>query len=400
MYSKPLKICIISQEFLPYTNWGGIAVYNYELANLYSKMGHKVTVISRYSDGTPVFEKLGSGVEVWRVGANIKRKYIIGRTLDRILHSRDVYRKVKALEFQNRFDIIETTEANLEGYVLLRDSKFCQRVIIQCNGSNAQGQIPDSFLSFLHRLDWAWSLKREKSTLQRSSVVIATSNATRQVLLNQGIVKDKIKLIYQGVDTDLFHPDENKLHFFPVEVGFVGRFEITKGIDFIWKIMEKVREDRKFRFHLKGTIHPAWRKDTERNLNRFSRCSVFHPSSSYEDMPLFYRKLDVLLQPSRFENFGLVYIEAMASGVIVFAGQNGGGSEIVQDEINGFLIDPDREEDINRVALLLLEIADKPASFEKMRELARQGILERFSLKQCAREKLALYENIRSASFR
>ena len=73
-----------------------------------------MTVISRAEKGAPKFEILPSGAKVWRIGKSIKRKYFIGRTMDRILHGIDVERKVKGLDAEKRFDVIETTEAGLE----------------------------------------------------------------------------------------------------------------------------------------------------------------------------------------------------------------------------------------------------------------------------------------------
>ncbi len=392
-----LNICIISQEFPPHTNWGGIAIYNSEFSNIYRELGHRITVISRSSLGAPEFERLPNGISVWRVGSTIRRKLFVGRTIDRILHSKDVYRKVRELDAQNSFDIIETTETCLEGEALLRDPFFSNRMIIQCNGSNAQGQVPDGLLSPLHRIDWGWSTRREIASLHLTPVIIITSNATRRILLDQGIPEENIQLIYQGINTDLFCPGEQQSYGPLLEVAFVGRLEMGKGIDFIWKVMSKIEPNSRIRFHLKGAIHKAWKKDIEKEIERFSGMCVYHPSGGHKDMPDFYRSMHVLLQPSRFENFGLVYAEGMASGLVVFAGRKGGGSEIVEDGATGFLIDPDTDGDVDKVVSTLKEIVSNPDAFAKMRKAARESIVRRFSLKKCAAEKIAVYQEVASS---
>lgn len=48
----------------------------------------------------------------------------------------------------------------------------------------------------------------------------------------------------------------------------------------------------------------------------------------------------VLIVPSYFESYGIVYTEAMGAGIPVIACNTGGVPEIVQDTINGFLITP------------------------------------------------------------
>jgi glycosyltransferase involved in cell wall biosynthesis len=50
------------------------------------------------------------------------------------------------------------------------------------------------------------------------------------------------------------------------------------------------------------------------------------------------REMDVLVLPSRDEGFGLVLIEAMASGVPVIAGNAGGALDVVEHNINGILV--------------------------------------------------------------
>jgi len=386
---KPLKICIISQEYPPYTNWGGIAIYHSELTNIYSQLGHETTVISRSSKGAPIFEQLANGVNVWRISTPIRRKYFLGRTIDRILHAKNVYKKVKELDNIKPFDVMETTEAGLEGEMLLRDSFFCGRMVIQCNGSNALGVVPGGILSLMHRLDWRWSFRREQASLHRVPRIIVTSEATRKFLFKQGIDRDKISLIYQGIDVNRFRPRSKSLPIIPLEVGFVGRLEKRKGIDFIWKVMERIGPNAGIRFHFKGTIHPSIKKETEEKLNRFSKFAIYHPAGVHDEMQEFYQSLHVLLQPSRFENFGLVYAEGMACGLVIFAGRQGGGSEIVKDKVTGFLIDPDGEVDF--VVYKLKEIAANPKAFEDMGYKARNDVIKRFSLQKCADQKIAYF---------
>jgi glycosyltransferase involved in cell wall biosynthesis len=384
-----LNICIISQEFPPYTNWGGIAVYNSELADAYSALGHRVTVVSRMEKGAPEFEKLASGVEVWRIGHALKRKYFVGRTIDRILHARDVFKKIRALDSLTRFDIIETTEAGLEGEKLLRDESFSKRMVIQCNGSNALGVVPKGLFSGLHRLDWKWSFRREQKTLNVVRRIIVTTEATRQFLLKQGVDSGKIQTIYQGIDVKRFAPSLKMPAYSTLEVGFAGRLEDRKGIDFIWKVIEKIGPDAGIRFHFKGVIHPSTKKDVEEKLKQFSSFVVYHKAGMPHEMQNYYQSLHVLLQPSRFENFGLVYAEGMSCGLIVFAGIQGGGSEIVKNGMTGFLVDPDGEADF--VVAKLKEIAVNPSAFEEMRRHAREDVINRFSLQSCARQKITYY---------
>jgi glycogen synthase len=387
----PLRICLISQEFPPYTNWGGIAVYNGELAAAYAAAGHDVTVVSRAAAGAPP-QGMYRGASVLRVGADISRKRMTGRTVDRMLHARSVWGAVQALERNGRVDVFETTEAGLEGEQLVRRASFRRRLVVQCNGSNAFGEAAGGLLAPVHRADWGWSYRREQAVLRRVPIIIATSEATRGVLTSQGLSPSRIRLIPQGIDIHRFSGAGRIPRDGPLRVGFVGRLEKRKGIDFIWRVIERLAPTSRFAFHLKGAIHPASRGDTERRLAAFAGTVTHHAAGGHDDMPDFYKQIDVLLQPSRFENFGLAYAEAMASGVLVLAGKGGGGSEIVTDGVTGFLLDPD--DTVDRAAGILVRAESDPGAFVEVVAAGRQEIVTRFALEDCAARKLELYASI------
>jgi len=384
-----LRICIISQEFPPYTHWGGVGVYNGTLAQELAIRGHDVSVISRADDRAPAEQASDSGFHVWRVGVPIRRKRLVGRTVDRILHARAVETMVRTLDSQQRFDVFETTEAGLEGERLLRLPDFRARMVIQCNGSNAFGEAGRGLLAPLHRIDWRWSYRREQRCLALVPRVIVTSEATREVLIGQGVSPEKLRLIYQGIDTRIFHPRNQATYAAPLCVGFVGRLEQRKGIDFLWRVIEAVGPNAGIHFHLKGALHPASLADTRARLERCAGWVSHHAPSDHAAMPGFYRTLDVLLQPSRFENFGLAYAEAMASGVLVVAGVGGSAREVVRDGETGYLVDPDGP--IDKAVALLRQLVVNRAAQSAVCAAARADVERRFSVQACIDAKVALY---------
>jgi glycogen(starch) synthase len=387
---RPLRIGLVSTEFPPYTNWGGIAVYNAETSRRYQALGHDVTVIARVAPGAPAVHT-HDGVRVHRVGQAIGRKRWVGRTLDRLLHATAVSRKVLALGGASAFDVLETTEAGLEAHGLERDAALSRRLVIQCNGSNARGERPGGVLGPLHAADWAWSDRIERRLVQRARTVIVTSEATRSFLLGRGVDGLRLHLIHQGIDTSRFTPGERRMTG-ALHIGFSGRLERRKGLSFIWHVLEGLAGRADLRVTLKGAIHPAARHEVETQLARFGTWVRHEPPGQYTEMPAFYRSLDVLLQPSHFENFGLAYVEAMACGVVVFAGQEGGGSEIITNGHDGFLVDPhgDAAKTVNRI----LAYAERRDLMWPVADCAVDTVARRFSLDRCVEAKLALYRTV------
>lgn len=390
--SRPLNICLISQEFPPHTNWGGVGVQFDNLAQAACKMGHTVVVISRSESGAPAYERQPSGVEVWRVGISMRRRMLTGRTFDRILHARAVLAKLGDLDGRHAFDVIEATEANLDAEDLVRDAAYAARTVICCHGGNLQGQVVEGLLAPLHRLDFMWSCRREHEMLRRAQTIIASSMATREVVLGHGVNPERIYLIPLGIDVERFRPRETPSNGLVLNVGFVGRLQERKGLDFVWRVMERIGPDRGIKFHFKGAIHPTTRMQTLDRLAQFSAFAQYHPPGSNDEMPDFMRTLDVLLLPSRFENFGLAYVEAMASGAVVFAGRAGGGKEVVTDGVTGFLVEPDGP--IEPAVERLLEIQSSRGKFADMTRRARQHVIEHFSVDKFAAAKIELYRQI------
>ena len=75
---------------------------------------------------------------------------------------------------------------------------------------------------------------------------------------------------------------------------------------------------------------------------------------SDEELAAHLEASHVLCVPSRYEGFGMVYLEAMEYGVVPIATTNGGASEFIADGDNGALVDPG---DADRIAALLAEWA-------------------------------------------
>ena len=88
----------------------------------------------------------------------------------------------------------------------------------------------------------------------------------------------------------------------------------------------------------------------------------------------------VFVQPALFEAFGLTVLEAMATGLPVFATQFGGPQEIIADGENGFLINPTQPELISQPILEFLMRCEKtPSSWEALGGQAIVRVRERYT---------------------
>jgi glycosyltransferase involved in cell wall biosynthesis len=101
---------------------------------------------------------------------------------------------------------------------------------------------------------------------------------------------------------------------------------------------------------------------------------------------------DVVVCSSRFESFGMVHIEAMASGVPVVSTNVGGPAETIVDGTTGWLVPPDRPDLLaDRVRGLL----DDPDERRRMGAAGRARVLAHFTLDRYAASMADLFASAR-----
>ena len=82
-----------------------------------------------------------------------------------------------------------------------------------------------------------------------------------------------------------------------------------------------------------------------------------------QDIPDFLQALDLYVQPSRLEGFGLAALEAMAAGVPVVASHTGGLPEVIEDGVSGDLVPPGDPAALAEALLALLADAPRRAAY-------------------------------------
>jgi glycosyltransferase involved in cell wall biosynthesis len=109
------------------------------------------------------------------------------------------------------------------------------------------------------------------------------------------------------------------------------------------------------------------------------------------DVPELLQRMDVYVQPSLHESFGIVLLEAMAAGLPVVASEVEGIPEIVADGETGYLVPVgDSEALANAVRSLLRDTELR----RKMGETGRRRVAKEFDIKKTVRSYEQLYEEL------
>ena len=115
---------------------------------------------------------------------------------------------------------------------------------------------------------------------------------------------------------------------------------------------------------------------------------IFLGALSRDDVAKWMNKCDCFVLPSRYETFGVVYIEALASGRPVIGALNGGAEDIINN-LNGYLVPID---DIDKLAEKMLELYKKIDSYNE--EEIRSDCLKRFSPEVIVNKIISVYKEV------
>jgi len=245
------------------------------------------------------------------------------------------------------------------------------------------------------------------STRTRASLAthhIGVSEAVCDALEQHGVPPERRTTVHDAVDVGRF-PDgpppeglRSSLGIPPGApvIGFFGRVIPWKGVLEFVDIVEAVREER-------GDAHaivvgdgsdgpPEYTVRVRRRIDALGLTERIHMLGFRQDLPALYRLCDIVAHTSiRPEPFGMVIIEAMASGTPVVAADRGGPVEIVRDGVDGFLADPSDTRAFSERVLALLR---DPALRARVGRRARSCVERRFTKERYAREVHAVYEGV------
>ena len=168
---------------------------------------------------------------------------------------------------------------------------------------------------------------------------------------------NRIVVVPPGVDTARFYPisKDEAIEFIGSRdkscgLLYVGRIEPLKGIDTLLEAMAIMKNGGFFDVHPKclsviGGDPWASEEELTREMERLQQlCSslgiadmtVFLGKRDQDTLQYYYSAADVVVVPSHYESFGLVALEAMASGTPVVASETGGLAYLVKDGETGY----------------------------------------------------------------
>jgi glycosyltransferase involved in cell wall biosynthesis len=233
-----------------------------------------------------------------------------------------------------------------------------------------------------------WRGALHKLLLRRAfRAVGATSEFSRKHLVAySGITSSKVHVIPNGIDTEQFAATDSPTQIPEIAqsfegkklVGIVGRIAPEKRVELLPDLIQDL-VDRGI--NAAGVIvgKGICENDVRAKVERTPISDRIVFLGNCADMKSIYNRLDVLVHFGSVEGFGLAMAEAMACGLPVVAANAGGSAEIIENGIDGFLVDP---ESIGQYADKITELMNDQAVYDSISKNARSKILTEFSMQR------------------
>jgi len=238
-----------------------------------------------------------------------------------------------------------------------------------------------------------------KLLILNSSRVIAVSRTNAEDLVNLGVAEQKITVIPNGVKLERFFDGTSMgIEKNGPVVLYVGRISEDKGIQCLMRAAPSVLKSfphTKFLIVGEDYGYLGKLRALVSNLG-MEKSVIFTGHLTGRQLVSVYRSADVFVLPSELEAFGIVVIEAMASGVPVIVSNCGGMKDIVRDGTNGFLFDVGDAMQLAEKIKLLLSNEEFRTKFV---ENGKKTVRERYTIEKVVDALEKLYEKtLNSAS--
>jgi glycosyltransferase involved in cell wall biosynthesis len=184
------------------------------------------------------------------------------------------------------------------------------------------------------RLVMGWFLfrsRRQRRDIGRAALVLALSDAFgRHLVQDYGIDPTRIRIAPNPIDLKSFRPRVQGLpREGPLRVAVISRISVRKGLELVVELSRRMRD-------LAGLVHfeivggPSLWSDYSRLLDDLDpTMASINGGLTYDDLKEWIPTCDLLLQPAKYEPFGLTVGEAVACGVpVVVTSEVGAGEQL------------------------------------------------------------------------
>jgi len=233
------------------------------------------------------------------------------------------------------------------------------------------------FLTPIFKLGWKQFIEDKKLK------IVTVTKATHEGLINNFQIHGYITQIYHTMDLAKFTTNEKRDLNNKIRILFVGSLIKQKGLDTLVHIINALNP-LKYEFSIVGD--GEYKKSIEYIFER-DNVSYHGYIGTKDKLSKIFKSHHIFLNPSVKtkkwqELFGIVNIEAMATGLVVIASNHIGPSEIITNGVNGFLVEEKKPEQIMNI---LSRLENNPSEYYRISQNAKVKAAE-FDIKNISQK--------------
>lgn len=324
-----MKIAILVGLFPP--KWlAGTEIATYHLAEHLAQRGNEVHVITSQDEGLPEHSK-ENGFYIHRIAWS--KIHIIGIITFWVKLCLKI-QKIKP-------DIVHAQ--SLPTGISAWAAKKLLKIPYAVWGQGSDVYIPGRFIRVT-----------SKNILKNADAVLALTEDMKQRMLE--ICNRDISVVPNGISPEKFNiKSGEKKKGNSKTIIFVGRLHPVKGVSYLIEAMAIVhREMTDAKLILVGDgVERSKLEELAEKLD-LNSCIQFMGQVQQEIVPTMLQQADLFALPSLSESFGIVNLEAMAASLPIVATNVGGIPDIIEEGVNGYLVNAKRPSEIADRILMLL----------------------------------------------
>ena len=366
-----MRILRIAPDIYPHVV-GGICIHAHEMSKEQARMGHDVTVYTA-SEGIECAYEAPGGYHVRNFKPFAK---ILGNSIIPNMF-------VDLVKVQSKYDIVHAHShlffaTNLSAVARQLGST---PLVITNHGLNSQ-TAPKWFQD-------VYTATGARFTFAAADKIICYTEAEKKEIINLGIKSRKIRVIHNGIDTDLFVPSKDT-SFDKKNLLWVGRYARGKGLDYLIDAFNIVKSR-----HSEATLTMIGegpekdrivQKINDLKLDNSIIMKDFVPNSELAGL---YQNSSVFVLPSLEEGVPRTILEAMSCGIPVVCSSL---PQLVDIVDGGGMLVPVK--DSETLADRISEVLSSSSLAEEFRENGRRNVIENYSWKDTVKKTVRLYEEL------
>ena len=405
---QPLRVALLGYRSAPFS--GGQGVYLKYLSRALKSLGHDVSVISG-----PPYPHLDAGISLHKLpsldlyahglGAITWAQFWRDPLARREWWSKLTGGFVEPWTFGERarrwvlanadnFDVIHDNQTLSDGILALQTAGIPLVTTIHHPITRDRQLAIESEGVWYRKLlvrRWYDFLDMQQRVAKQLNHIVTVSGASRRdIVADFGVDPRRVAVMYNGVDTELFRPLEDRPRKTNQIMAIASADTPTKGLQILLPaVAQLISAGKQLELVLVGKPKPDG--ETARLIRRLGLKDhiQWYRDLEQEQLVELYAQSTIAVVPSMYEGFGLPAVEAMACGIPLISSDGGALAEVVGDAA---LVVP--AGDAPALASAIQELLENPKHRAKLGRYGRERAEREFSWQVCAQRLVGHYRSV------